>query len=137
MFLIAFPLLLVPFTLYNMVVFLLNMPFSDTLFTLNLISQTRFPVTTGDLLLVIAMLLLYLEVLKAARFGSKAIMDHVLSLALFVGMVVEFMLVPQAATPTFFLLTVLAFVDVITGISVSARPRRSEIVLEGADEARG
>ena len=58
MFLIAFPLLLVPFTLYNMVVFLLNMPFTDVLFTLNLISQTRFPVTTGDLLLVIAMLLL-------------------------------------------------------------------------------
>jgi hypothetical protein len=137
MFLIAFPLLLVPFTLYNMVVFLLNMPFSDTLFTLNLISQTRFPVTTGDLLLVIAMLLLYLEVLKAARFGSKGIMDHVLSLALFVGMAVEFMLVPQAATSTFFLLTVLAFVDVITGVSVSARPRRSEIVIEGADEARG
>ena len=93
--------------------------------------------TTGDLLFVIAMLLLYLEVLKAARFGSKAIMDHVLSFALFVGMVVEFMLVPQAATPTFFLLTVLAFVDVITGVSVSARPRRSEIVLEGADEAPG
>ncbi len=137
MFLIAFPLLLVPFTLYNMVVFLLNMPFTDVLFTLNLISQTRFPVTTGDLLLVIAMLLLYLEVLKAARFGSKAIMDHVLSLMLFVGMVAEFMLVPQAATPTFFLLTVLGFVDVITGISVSGRPPRSEIVLEGADEARG
>ena len=137
MFLIAFPLLLVPFTLYNMVVFLLNMPFTDVLFTLNLISQTRFPVTTGDLLLVIAMLLLYLEVLKAARFGAKAIMDHVLSLALFVGMAVEFMLVPQAATPTFFLLTVLAFVDVIIGVSVSARPPRSEIVLEGADEARG
>jgi len=133
MFLIAFPLLLVPFTLYNMVVFLLNMPFSDTLFTLNLISQSRFPVTTGDLLLVIAMLLLYLEVLKAARFGSKAIMDHVLSLALFVGMAAEFMLVRQAATSTFFLLTVLGFIDVITGVSVSARPRRSEIVLEATD----
>jgi hypothetical protein len=133
MFLIAFPLLLVPFTLYNMVVFLLNMPFTDVLFTLNLVSQTRFPVTTGDLLLVIAMLLLYLEVLKAARFGSKAIMDHVLSLALFVGMAAEFMLVPQAATSTFFLLTVLGFIDVITGVSVSARPRRSEIVLEATD----
>ena len=135
MFLIAFPLLLVPFTLYNMVVFLLNMPFTDTLFTLNLLSQTRFPVTTGDLLLVIALLLLYLEVLKAARFGSKAVMDHVLSLALFVGMAAEFMLVPQAATPTFFLLTVMSFVDVITGISISARRRRSDIRFEEAGRA--
>src|SRR5262245_39994217 len=121
MFLIAFPLLLVPFALYNMVVFLLNMTFTDTLFTLNLLSQTRFPVTTGDALVVIALLLLYLEVLKAARFGSKAVMDHVLSLALFVGMAAEFMLVPQAATTTFLLLTVVSFVDVITGLSVSAR----------------
>ena len=136
MFLIAFPLLLVPFALYNMIAFLLNMPVTDTLFTLNLLSQTRFPVTTGELLLVIAMLLLYLEVLKAARFGAKTIMDHVLSLVLFVAMAAEFMLVPQAATPTFFLLTALGFVDVITGISVSARPRRSEIVLEGTDQVR-
>jgi hypothetical protein len=130
MFLIAFPLLLVPFTLYNMVVFLLNMTFTDTLFTLNLLSQTRFPVTTGDVLVVIALLLLYLEVLKAARFASKGVMDHVLSLALFVGMAAEFMLVPQAATTTFFLLTAVSFVDVITGISISARRRRSDIRLE-------
>ena len=133
MFLIAFPLLLVPFTLYNMIVFLLNMTFSDTLFTLNLLSQTRFPVTTGDVLVVIALLLLYLEVLKAARFASKSVMDHVLSLALFVGMAAEFMLVPQAATTTFFLLTVTSFVDVITGISISARRRRSDIRFEEAE----
>ena len=93
--------------------------------------------TTGDLLVVIAMLLLYLEVLKAARFGSKAIMDHVLSLALFVAMAAEFMLVPQAATTTFFFLTALSFVDVITGVSVSARRRRSDIRFEDADRARG
>jgi hypothetical protein len=135
MFLIAFPLLLIPFTLYNMVVFLLSMTFTDTLFTLNLLSQTRFPVTTGDVLVVIALLLLYLEVLKAARFASKGVMDHVLSLALFVGMAVEFMLVPQAATTTFFLLTVTSFVDVITGISISARRRRSDIRFEEAGRA--
>ena len=33
----------------------------------------------------------------------------------------------------FFLLTVLGFVDVIIGVSVSARPRRSEIVLEDTE----
>ena len=33
MFLIGFPLLLIPFAIYNMIAFLLNMPFSDTLFT--------------------------------------------------------------------------------------------------------
>ena len=47
---------------------------------------------------MLAMLLLYIEVLKAARFGAKAIMDHVLSLLLFVAMAAELMLVPRAAT---------------------------------------
>ena len=126
MYLIAFPLLLIPFMLYNMMIFLLNMPFSDVLFT---ISVTRRTPPAGDHRrspVVIAMLLLYLEVLKAARFGSKGVMDHVLSFALFVGMAVELVLVPQATTPTLLLLTVLAFVDVIIGVSVSARPRRRD-----------
>ena len=94
--------------------------------------------TTGDLLVVLAMLLLYLRGAQgdAARQQARSSTTCCRSL-LFVGMAAEFMLVPQAATPTFFLLTVLAFVDVITGVSVSARPRRSEIVLEGADEAPG
>jgi hypothetical protein len=135
MFLIGFPLLLIPFALYNMIAFLLNLPFTDTLFTLSLLSGTRMPVTTGDLLVMVAMLLLYLEVLKA-RFGAKAIMDHVLSLGLFIAMAAELMLVPRAATPTFLLLTALSFVDVITGVSVSARPARSEIMLEDGDRAQ-
>ena len=83
MYLIAFPLLLIPFALYNMIVFLLNMPFTDTVFAIPLIADQRMPVTTGDLLVAVGMLLLYVEVLKAARFGSKAVMDHVLSFVLF------------------------------------------------------
>ena len=130
MYLIAFPLLLIPFALYNMIIFLLNMPFSDTVFSIPLMSERRMPVTTGDLLLVVAMLLLYVEVVKATRLGGKAIMDHVLAFFLFVGMASELALVPQAATPTLLLLTVLAFVDVMIGVSVSVRPKQQEITLE-------
>ena len=135
MFLIAFPLLLIPFSLYNMVAFLLNMPFSDTLFAIPLLSDRRMPVTTGDLIVAVAILLFYVEVLKAARLGIKGVMDHVLSLVLFVGMAAEFMLAPQAATPTFMYLVVLGFVDVITGLSVGMRRGEPDIVLEDGDRA--
>ena len=135
MFLIAFPLLLIPFTLYNMFAFLLNMPFSDTLFSIPLLTKAQMPVTTGDLIVAIAILLFYVEVLKAARLGAKGAMDHVLSLALFVGMVAEFMLVPKAATPTFMYLLALSFVDVITGLSVGVRRRQRSIRLEDGDQA--
>ena len=85
--------------------------------------------------LALGMLLLYVEVLKAARLGIKSVMDHVLSFILFVAMAGELVLVPRAATPTLLLLTVLGFVDLIAGVSVAARPHEQEIVIEGADRA--
>ena len=134
MYLIAFPLLLIPFALYNMILFLLNMSFSDTVFSIPLLEGRRLPVTTGDLLVILAMLLLYVEVLKAARLGSKGVMDHVLSFALFVGMAAELALVPRAMTTTLLLLTALAFVDVIIGLSFIGRRKQREIVLEQEDQ---
>jgi hypothetical protein len=137
MYLIAFPLLLIPFALYNMIAFLLNMPFTETAFAIPLGSDRRMPLNVGDLLVAIGMLLLYVEVLKAARFGNKGVADHILSFILFVAMVSELALVPRASTPTLLLLAVLGFVDVITGISLSIRPKQREIVLEGSDQAPG
>jgi hypothetical protein len=133
MFLIAFPLLLIPFALYNMVAFLLNMPFGDTLFTIPLPSHTSMAMTIGDALVVLSMLLLYVEILKAARFGSKAVMDHVLALILFIAMAAEFAWVPKAQNSAFLFLAVLGLVDLITGVSVGPRERQREIMLEGHD----
>jgi hypothetical protein len=132
MYLIAFPLLLIPFALYNMVIFLLNLPVTDTVFNIPLMEGRRMPVTTGDIIVAIALLMLYFEAIKAAR-GSKAVMDHVLALLLFVGMAAELALVPKATTPTLLLLTAISFIDVITGLTVSRRPKQQEIVLENVE----
>src|ERR1700730_9147865 len=129
MYLIAFPLLLIPFALYNMIAFLLNMPFTDTLFNIPLTEGRRLPVTTGDLLLAIAMLLIYVEVLKVSRV-SKSVMAHVLSFILFAAMVSELVLVPRVTTPTLMLLAVLSFVDFIIGLSVRGRAKQPDIMLE-------
>jgi hypothetical protein len=132
MYLIAFPLLLIPFALYNMVIFLLNLPVTDTVFNIPLMEGRRMPVTTGDIIVAIALLMLYFEAIKAAR-GSKAVMDHVLALLLFVGMAAELALVPKATTPTLLLLTAISFIDVITGLTVSRRPKQQEILLENVE----
>ncbi len=50
MYLIAFPLLLIPFALYNMVAFLLDMDFTTNLFSVPLLSGRSMAVSTGDLL---------------------------------------------------------------------------------------
>jgi hypothetical protein len=147
MYLIAFPLLLLPFAFFNIVVFLLNnMPFTDTVFTIPLASEPNIPpvfdrsmpVTLSDLIVAIGMLLLYVEVVKAARPGGKGIIDHLLSFIVFLAMAAELVLVPRAAVPagatsTLLLLTVLSFVDVIAGLSI--RPVHQQIVLERGERA--
>jgi hypothetical protein len=135
MYVIAFPLLLIPFALYNMIAFLLNMPFTDTMFSIPLMDGRRLPVTTGELLLAIAMLLIYVEVLKVSRV-SKSVMDHVLSFILLAAMVSELVLVPRVTTPTLMLLAVLSFVDLIIGLSVRGRRKQPEIMLEDHDRDR-
>ena len=142
MYLISFPLLLLPFAFFNIVIFLLNIPLTDPVFAIPLMSAPTMPpifdrsitVTTGDLIVAIGMLLLYVEVVKAARPGGKSIMDHVLSFILFLAMAAELLLLPRAASSTLLLLTVLSFVDVLAGISI--RPAREEtLVLENRDRA--
>ena len=143
MYLIAFPLLLLPFAFFNIVIFLLNIPFTDTVFSIPLVSEPtmppvfdrRMPVTTGDLIVAIGMLLLYVEVVKAARPGGKSIVDHLLSFIVFIAMAAELALVPRAATSTLLLLTVLGFVDVIAGLSIC--PVYQQIVLERTERAPG
>jgi hypothetical protein len=134
MYLIAFPLLIIPFVLFNMIAFLLHMPFTDTVFTIPLGPDRHLPLSIGDLLISYSMLLLYIEVLKAARFGSKGVMDHILSFVLFLVITAELVLVPEAETSTLLLLTVLSFIDVITGLSLAVG-RREDVPVARKSEA--
>jgi hypothetical protein len=135
MYLIAFPLLLVAFALYNMIVFLLNMPLTDTAMSIPLIDDRRMPLTLGDLLILFSFVLLYLEVLKAARVPGKSVMDHLLAFILLIAMAAELVLVPRAMTQTLLLLAGLSFIDLLTGISLSVAGRSRRIIVENPDRA--
>jgi len=135
MYLIAFPLLLVSFALYNMIVFLLNMPLTDTAMSIPLIDDRRMPLTLGDLLILLSFLLLYLEVLKAARVPGKSVMDHLLAFILLIAMAAELVLVPRAMTQTLLLLAGLSFIDLLTGISLSFAGRSRRIIVQNPDRA--
>ncbi len=130
MYLVAFPLLLIPFVLYNMVAFLLDMDFTTVLFTVPLLSGRSMSVSTGDLLVLLGIALLYVEILKATRMSSKAIMDHVLSFVLFIVMVIQFIAMQRAATSTYLMLMALSFVDVIGGFTITIRTAQRDISLD-------
>src|ERR1700716_2325713 len=121
---IGFPLLLIPLAICNIIVFLMpGVSFVTPLFTLALMSGVAWPVTLSDVLIALGILLLLFEVIKGARPGAKYFMDHVLSLVVFSGAAAEFVMLPQFGTSTYFLLTMLALVDFLSGIALRARRR--------------
>ena len=134
MYLIGFPLLLIPFAIYNMIAFLFRAGFNDTLFQIPMLSKATLNVTTSDLLIILSIFLLFIEIVKATRIGVRTIVDHGLSFVLFIVMAGEFMIVPWAATSTFLLMLVICFVDVVGGFSVSIRTAQRDIGLEGVDQ---
>src|SRR3984957_55957 len=116
---VGFPLLLIPLAIYNIIVFLMpGVSLTEPVVRLTLMSGTEWPLTLSDMLLALGILLLLFEVIKGARPGSKYLTDHLLSLIVFGGAVAEFLLWPRFGTSPYFLLTMLAMVDFLSGVSL-------------------
>ncbi|MGC2643033.1 MAG: hypothetical protein WA406_15140, partial [Pseudolabrys sp.] len=131
---LGFPLLLVPFAIYNIIAFLMpGVTWTGVITTVHLASGADWTMSAGDMLVALAILLLCGEVLKSTRIGIRTIVDHALSLLLFLGMLVEFILVQQAATATFFLLLVVSFIAVLSGFAVTLRSAQRDLTVEGVE----
>ncbi|WGS21172.1 MULTISPECIES: hypothetical protein [unclassified Bradyrhizobium] len=125
---VGFPLLLIPLAVYNIIVFLMpGVSFTDPLIRLTLMSGEEWQITLSDMLLAVGVLLLLLEVIKAARPGAKYLTDHLLSLIVCGAAAAEFVLWPKFGTSTYLLLALLALVDFISGIALRTR-RRAQAV---------
>ncbi len=131
---VGFPLLLIPIAIYNIVAFLMpGVSFGDPVFSQPLVSGAAWPVSLGDMLVALGVLLLLLEVIKGARPGAKYLTDHLLSLIVFGAAAAEFLMWPKFASSTYFLLTLLAMVDFLSGLAL--RVRRSAQVPASATPA--
>src|SRR4051794_21848745 len=129
---VGFPLLLIPLAIYNIIAFLMrDVSFAAPLVTLPLPSGAGWPVTLSDVLLALGILLLLCEIVKGARPGAKYLTDHLLSLLVLCGAGAEFALLPQFGTSTYFLLTMLALVDFLSGIALRTRRGTQPVTVAG------
>jgi hypothetical protein len=125
-FLIGFPLLLIPFTIFNIIVFMMPVDLKSTVGILPLMSGKTLTLTLGDTLVLLSIFLLLIEMVKAARPGAKFAMDHILSLILFGCAAAEMLLLQQeqfTSIPFLFLVAIMG-VDAIAGIAITWRFRR-------------
>ncbi len=83
--------------------------------------------TGGTAVLVLALLMLGIEVFKSTFSGRSSLLDHMLSLLLFIVLLLEFLLWPAAGSGVFVLLVVMTLVDVITGFAVGMAVARRDV----------
>jgi len=119
---VGFPLLLIPLAVYNIIVLLMrDVSLSEPVLKLPLMSGAEWSISLSDILLAFAAIMLLLEIVKGARPGAKFLTDHLLSLIVFAAAAAEFVLWPKFGTSTFFLLTLFALVDFLTGVTLRRR----------------
>ena len=134
MFMLGFPMLLIPFAIYNIIAFLMpGVTWTGIFSTVHMVSGADWTMSAGDMLVTLAVVLLCGKMIKSTRVGLHTVVDHALSLILFLGMLIEFILVKQAATATFFLLLVVSFVDVLGGFAVTLRSAQRDLTVEGVE----
>lgn len=130
--LFTIPLSIIPLIVYNIIAFGLlgafpGDPWTNPVFTLEMISGARWIMVIGDLMITVAIVLLFFEILKATRTGASSIIDHMLSTVVFILYLVEFLLVAEAAQSTFFILMTISLIDVVAGFSVTIRSARRDM----------
>ena len=122
----SLPLLVIPLLAY--VAFAAaGADFSAARFPITLPSAGVWQLTLGDILLAAGLSLLFVEVLKATHTGGNSVVDHAFSMIVFVVCLILFLIWDRAATSTFFLLMLMAMIDVIAGFSVTISAARREL----------
>ncbi len=125
------PLTLAPLLVYNLQIFgafgaTPGDPWVQPVFTMTMVSDARFTLLFGDMLIVAALICLFVEIVKATRTSAPTIVDHAISLVVFILYLVEFLTIAGAATSVFFILLMIALIDVIGGFTITIRGARRD-----------
>lgn len=134
----AIPLIAIAFILYN-VLALIGVDFSNKIFSLPMPSgrppenPVNWVFTWGDLLIIVTLLMLFIELLKSTYTSTSSLVDHALSMIVMLVCLVEFLLVPKAATSVFFIIMFAALIDVIAGYTIGIRVAKRDVSFGGGE----
>lgn len=134
--LVALPLLAIPVVIYNILILFgaagdggmaqADTMMRDPLFSIPMASGAAWNIGSGDLILFLSLILLFVELLKSTSSRKVAIVNHALSMILFVACLVEFLLIRGFATSIFFLISSMVMLDVLAGFIVTIIAARKD-----------
>lgn len=126
----AVPLLLLPVLLYALVASVTGKPdaasaapmtdaLSATIFQMPMISGGKWRFDLGDVILFVALIMLFVEIIKSTNTKTFSLINHGLSMAIFVVSLIAFLLLRNFGTSVFFMLLVMMLLDVVAGFMVT------------------
>lgn len=133
----AIPLIALPLILYNiLLVFAGGTPADDffrmPLFSLSMIKGAVWSFTRGDLIIALTFVVLFVELIKATYTSTSTLVDHGLSMLVFIACLIEFLVANGAATSPFFFVMLGGLIDVVAGFTIGIRVARRDLSI-GAD----
>ena len=123
----SLPLLALSVIIYNIVVYMTGFTMDSTVVEILLVSDTRWAVSLGDILLTLGLLMLFLELVNSTKTGTSTIINHGLSMLVLLVALVEFIVLPPFGNSVFFLIVVLVLLDVIAGFTVTITAARRDL----------
>ncbi|MAW81753.1 MAG: hypothetical protein CMI63_16065 [Parvularcula sp.] len=102
-----------------------------TFVTLPMVSGDVWVVSWGDLFLLVSMGLLFVELLRSTKTGSESIMNHALSVVVFVASLLLFIIVGGFGNSVFFLFMTMTFLDFMAGFIVTTVTARRDLAVGG------
>jgi len=130
----AFPMILIVVILYNLVAFGSGMGGHGDMqsilnngFQIRMFSGDIWKITVSDLFVTLALALLFVEIVKAARNTHREILNHAFSMVSFCIALVEFIVLKRFSTSAFFLITAMCLFDVVAGYTISIVAARRDL----------
>jgi hypothetical protein len=132
----AFPLLVIPVVLYALFAFVQVLAdnaagaphaLGAEIISIPMPSGQHWSIGLGDLFILLGLFMLFFELIRATQSNKTAIINHSLSMIVFVIALVLFLLGPGFATSTFFLLVIMTLLDVLAGFIVTIVASRREL----------
>jgi hypothetical protein len=123
----VFPVLLIVVTVYNVIALWHGLVGNDAMqtflahvhVTFHMFSGDLWDFNLGDLLVTLGFVCLFIEIVKSTRTTSRDLINHGLSVLVFVIAIIEFIVVRGFSTSVFFFIMVMTAFDVIAGYTIS------------------
>ncbi len=87
----------------------------------------QWAISTGDLILIVALIALFFEMVKSSGSGTSTLLNHGLSITVLLVCILLFLLVPIFASSVFFLIIMMALIDVAGGFTITAVAARRDL----------